>query len=141
MSKTQTVLFIIKWKIYNFTTFSNNMFKVNNRNTRRRCEICSKFTIKTPEWRYWRRFGFFTVNFEHISHLVLVFLFFTPCSSVSIFNFEQVIAGWVRSWRDYTDLMYVQDVKITLFSKSLILCQAYLHCKTCQEQFTEFQRK
>ena len=25
------------------------MFKVNNRNTRIRCEICSKLTIKTPE--------------------------------------------------------------------------------------------
>ena len=30
---------------------SNYMFKVNNRNTRTRCEICSKLTIKTPERR------------------------------------------------------------------------------------------
>ena len=29
----------------------NYMFKVNNRNTRTRCEICSKLTIKTPERR------------------------------------------------------------------------------------------
>ena len=27
------------------------MFKVNNRNNRTRCEICSKLTIKTPERR------------------------------------------------------------------------------------------
>ena len=27
------------------------LFKVNNRNTRTRHEICSKFTIKTPERR------------------------------------------------------------------------------------------
>ena len=27
------------------------MFKVNNRNTRKKCEICSKLTIKTPERR------------------------------------------------------------------------------------------
>ena len=27
------------------------MFKVNNRNTRTRCEICLKLTIKTPERR------------------------------------------------------------------------------------------
>ena len=26
----------------------NYMFKVNNRNTITKCEICSKFTIKTP---------------------------------------------------------------------------------------------
>ena len=29
----------------------NYMFKVNNRNTRTRCEICSKLTIKTPKRR------------------------------------------------------------------------------------------
>ena len=33
----------------------------------------------------WRRFGVFIVNFEHSSH---------PCSSISIVNFELVIAGW-----------------------------------------------
>ena len=31
----------------------NCMFKVNNRNTRTRCEICSKLTIKTPERPFW----------------------------------------------------------------------------------------
>ena len=29
--------------------FSNDMFEVNNRNTRARCEIYSKLTIKTLE--------------------------------------------------------------------------------------------
>ena len=29
----------------------NYMFKVNNKNTTPRCEICSKLTIKTPERR------------------------------------------------------------------------------------------
>ena len=39
----------------------------------------------------------FIVNFEQISHLVLVFLSltFTPCSSVFIVNFEHANAGWV----------------------------------------------
>ena len=49
------------------------MFKVNNRNTRTRCEICSKLTIKTTER------GTYS----------------TPCSSVSIVNFEQINADWV----------------------------------------------
>ena len=61
------------------------MFKVNNRNTRARCEIYLKLTRKTPERRHWHRSGVFIVNFEYISHLVLVFLFV---------NFEQVNAGW-----------------------------------------------
>ena len=53
------------------------LLKVNNRNTRTRCEICSKFTIKTPKRRHWRRSGVFIVNFEHISYLVLVLLLLT----------------------------------------------------------------
>ena len=48
------------------------MFKVNNRNARARCEICSNLTINKPEY-------------------------FTPCSRVSIVNFEKVNAGWVCS--------------------------------------------
>ena len=43
------------------------LLKANNRNTRSRCEICSKLTLKTPERRHWCR---------------------------SIVNFEHVIAGW-----------------------------------------------
>ena len=52
----------------------NYMFKFNNRNTRTRCEICSKLTMKTRERR----------NALH----------FTPCSSVTIVNFDQVSVGW-----------------------------------------------
>ena len=40
-------------------------------------EICSKLTVKTTKQRHWRRSGVFIVNFEHISHLVLVFLLLT----------------------------------------------------------------
>ena len=31
----------------------NCMYKANDKNTRSKCEICSKLTIKTPEWRHW----------------------------------------------------------------------------------------
>ena len=55
----------------------NYIFKVNSRNTRTRCEICSELTIKTSKRRHWLRSGVFIVNFEHISHLVLVFLLLT----------------------------------------------------------------
>ena len=47
------------------------IFKVNNRNTRTRCEICSKLTIKIPERHH---------------------------SGVSI-NFKWVNTGWVRQKR------------------------------------------
>ena len=51
-----------------------SLFKVNHRNTRKRCEICSKLTIKTPERCHWRRTSVFIANFEHMSHPFLVFL-------------------------------------------------------------------
>ena len=46
----------------NFFSADNYMSKVNNRNTRKRCEICSKLTIKIPERRHWRRTGIFIVK-------------------------------------------------------------------------------
>ena len=63
-------------------TFTNNLaniylFKVNNRNTRKRCEICSKLTIKISERYHWHESGVFTVNFRYISHLFLLFLLLT----------------------------------------------------------------
>ena len=43
------------------------LFKVNNRNARKSCEIYLELTIKTPEQRHWLCSGVFIVNFEHIS--------------------------------------------------------------------------
>ena len=51
------------------------LFKFNNKNTRKRCEICSKLTIKAPERRHWHRSSVFIVNF---------WTYFMPFSSVSI---------------------------------------------------------
>ena len=49
-------------------TINIYLLKVNNKNTRKGSEICSKLTIKTPERCQWRRSGVFIINFEHISH-------------------------------------------------------------------------
>ena len=43
------------------------LFTINNNNTGKRCEICPKLTIKTPERRQWRCSGVLKVNFEYIS--------------------------------------------------------------------------
>ena len=55
------------------------MFKVNNRNTRKRCQICSKLKVQ--------------------SVLLLTLNIFTSCFSAFIVNFEQVIAGWVATFQ------------------------------------------
>ena len=57
------------------TQANNYLLKVNNRNTRKRCEKCLKI-IKTPERRHCRR-CVFIVNFEHISQIFLIFSLLT----------------------------------------------------------------
>ena len=64
------------------------LVKVNNRNTRTRCEICLKLTIKIPKRRQWRRSDVFIVKF--------IVKYFTPCSNVSIVDFELATADRVR---------------------------------------------
>ena len=61
------------------------LLKVNNRNTRASFEICSvtnKDTRTTPMALFWCLFCYLWASF-------------TPCSSVSIVNFQHVIASWV----------------------------------------------
>ena len=55
----------------------NYVFKVNTRNIRTRCEICSKLTGKVPQRRQWCRCDIFIINFKHILRLALVFLLLT----------------------------------------------------------------
>ena len=71
------------------------MFKANSRNTKKRCEICSK--LKRHQ----------TDAIDVVLVLYCYFwIYFTPCSSVSIVKFEQVIARWVD---------YVNETPLTHF--------------------------
>ena len=65
------------------------MLKVNNRNTRKRCVICSKLTMKTPERYHWCRSDSFIIMFEHISRPFLVFLLLT-------WNTKTLARNWER---------------------------------------------
>ena len=62
------------------------LFKVNNRNTEKRCEICLKLTIKTPE-----RLQCFEVLITN----------FTPFSNSPIADFKQVFVCWVCVFLKY----------------------------------------
>ena len=53
------------------------LFKVNNRNTRKRIEISSKLTIKTSKHCHWCLYGVFIVNFKHFATFFLKFLLLT----------------------------------------------------------------
>ena len=71
-------------------------FKVNNRNTEKRCDIYSKLTIKTPERRQ----------------------FF----SFSIVDFEQVKARWLTTFQVYRNqntFMIIPTLIIAVFENNL----------------------
>ena len=68
------MVMVYGWGLHSLVPLNNYTLKVRYGNTIKRCEICSKLTTKTLERRQWRRSGVFIVNFEHISHLFLVFL-------------------------------------------------------------------
>ena len=66
------IIFSWTWYLLCSTLLAGiSLLKVNKRNTRIRCEICSKLTIKTPDRRY---SGVFIVNFEHVFLLFLLLL-------------------------------------------------------------------
>ena len=52
------------------------LLRINDRNNRKGCKICSKLTIKRPEWHQWT--------------------YFTPFSSLAIVDFEQMNVCWVE---------------------------------------------
>ena len=65
--------------LWNFVSWvlAFTCWKSTIRNTRKPCRICSKLTIKTPERGHWRCSVVLIVNFEHDSHIFLVFLLLT----------------------------------------------------------------
>ena len=67
----------VEWRHFDVQAGSY-LFKVKNGNTRASCEICLKLTVKIPKRCQNDASG----------------VYFTPCSSVSIVNFEQLNAGW-----------------------------------------------
>ena len=72
----------------NLIQAGNYMFEVNNRNTRRRCEIYLKLKV-------WCLYCF-------------LWTYITPCYSVSIVSFEHVNAGWVCSyWNSFHTHTYI----------------------------------
>ena len=88
----------------------NYIFKVYNRSTRTRFEFCSTLTIKTPfTWTY-----------------------FTPCSNISIVNFEQVNVGWdfaSISFSDFTrHFRKTSSKRKDFFGKVSLTLSGILYC-------------
>ena len=87
------------------------LLKVNNRNARTRCEICSKLTMKILKQRHWCRSGAFI---EHISHFFLIFYcYLSICNCRRDDEFD--IYG-----NTFYPIWYVSNIRNTT------VCQIYL---------------
>ena len=64
-------------RFLNFNLDNIYLFKASGRNTKKRCEICSELTIKTPERGHWRSSG----------DLLLILNIFALLSGVFIIDF------------------------------------------------------
>ena len=87
------------------------IFKVNNRNTRTRCEMCSKLTIWKPERHHCLSFSVFIV---------------------SIVDFEQVNPGWdvitkiIQSWDVITKIIHIKAILLFGFWNTDITSSMFL---------------
>ena len=68
LSVIAAVCYFSVYKLLGWDPANIYLFKVNSRNTRKRCEICPKSTINTVEGYS----GVFIANFEHSSHFFSV---------------------------------------------------------------------
>ena len=93
------------------------LFKVKNKNTKKRYEICLKLTIKTPERRQ-------------------LWTYFSPFSNVSIVDFEQINISWVSLALLTKNYLYFtfNETSIQLVTRSTSK-KHEKHWKTC---FTAF---
>ena len=88
-------------------------FKVNNRNTRKRCEICLELTMKSPERHQW------LFNNSHL------FLCFCCCLWTSTFNSFRTVLTYCNVCQYCQWQVIIKDTRmaliyIALFSLSLI---------------------
>ena len=93
------------------------------------CKICSKLTIQTPERRHWHRSGLFIVNFEHNSHLALVFILTSNLLlSAGIHN----ILSWPSIKCNICVLQSSPSCRLeTTYSNSALARLEQLHQKLC----------
>ena len=127
------------------------MFKGNNRSIKKRCEICSKLTIKTPRRRQRRRIGVFIDNFEHISYIFLLFLLLTLNKiNVTLIIYDWILRSKKQRWFFLAHYKYYWSkfwIKLSLpityatwiWLKLLVSLYLYLHCGVLESFFFQVE--
>ena len=102
------------------------LLKVNKRNTRTRCEICSKLTIKTPERHRW--LNVLSNNSTNFC-LASLFPFFSQCYLIIHFPSKRKFTNFLFLWK-YEERFLVQN---NSFLQSHWLNNRF--CRKCVSKF------
>ena len=103
------------------------LLKVNKRNTRTRCEICSKLTIKTPERRRW--LNVLSNNSTNFC-LASLFPFFSQCYLIKHFPSKRKFTNFLFLWKLWTEIFFKVIDWITDFAENVF--QNFVAC--CRQQ-------
>ena len=112
------------------------LLKVNNRNTRTRCEICSKLTIKIPERRQWppicislefKQFSFSLICFRNIRVINLTITLFSISTGNTALAHHTDTASSVSTW---TYGHWVRDLDLHLNFVPAHKCHLPLNLET-----------
>ena len=118
--------------------------KLTMEKTGRRCEVRSKLTMKILERRHWPRSTFFIISFEHISHLVLVFLLLTLSRqmlagiiiSYAVFSISLWYHAWF--WREYA--VEIPKQINSCYDILETMCHANTKCKEISNSCQYFEK-
>ena len=110
---------LFHWRIYYYPS-GIYLLKVNSRNVRTRCEICSKLTLKTPERGQWRC-SFSSVSFVTFEHLITGWTLYCFCSDKTCAMTHYYFCIKNRKWSDTLQKSYSEYCKNFEFSKFSIL--------------------
>ena len=98
---------------------------INNKNTRTRCKIFSKLTLKKPDRRQSRRFYVFIVSFENISHLALGW---SSDPAKSLWKYERIFLT-----KRLRDIAYGKTVRVqTIALKRIQLSERFVSIVFCR---------
>ena len=142
------VYFNTTWKYHwsiseNLLTFTCSKSTINNRNTRKRCEICSKSTIETPERRQWRK-GKEIVNFFffliHCVKSVQTWSFFWPVFSCIPTEYGDLFrkspySGRIQENTDQKNSVFGHISCIGWLIKKQMVCRRFFSCEQQDDQY------
>ena len=103
-------------------------FKVNNKNTKRRCKNMFKFNNKDTQRRHWNRSDIFNAKFDHISRLLLVFLLlalsmylFAGMKQLSQLRWKLFLVIWIKMLPELQLMLLLVTIVLNIWDLTKVI--------------------